>query len=256
MTILIIEDEIQIALALKESIKRIRPDYDIAAILDSVDASLTWFEKNPSPDLIFSDIQLGDGLAFEIYRQVEITCPVIFCTAYDEYAIEAFNNNGIDYLLKPVTAENLKKSIAKMELFSKPGTTEINIRHLLQVFKEIDLKNKEFKANYLVHYRDKLIPVNILEIMLFTIREDGVQLYTSDNKNYHLNQTLDKIEMNTDPHLFYRANRQQLLAFSAILEIQLASDRKLLVNHSVKEIEPILISKAKASDFLRWLEKR
>ena len=256
MTILIIEDEIQIALDLKESIQLIRPDYDIAAILDSVEAALTWFERHPSPDLIFSDIQLGDGLAFEIYQQVEITCPVIFCTAYDEYAIEAFNNNGIDYLLKPVTTENLKKSIAKMELFSKSGATETNIRHLLQAFKEMDLKNKEFKVTYLVHYRDKLIPVNISDILLFTIREDGVQLYTSDNKNYHLNQALDKIETNTDPHLFYRANRQHLLAFSSIVEIQLTSDRKLLINHSVKGIEPILVSKAKASDFLRWLENR
>ena len=256
MNILIIEDEIQTALDLKETINVIRPDFDIVAVLDSVESALAWFEKNPSPDLIFSDIQLGDGLAFEIYHQVKINCPVIFCTAYDEYAIEAFRNNGIDYLLKPVTNESLKNSIAKTELFSRSEVAKMNVHQLLQEFREMSLKNKKFKINYLVPYRDKLIPLSISEISLFTIQEEGVQLYTSDGRNYHLNQTLDKIEMNTDPYLFYRANRQHLIAFSSIREIEHASDRKLLVKHSVKNKEPIIISKAKASNFLRWMENR
>lgn len=252
MNIVIIEDEVQTAWDLQNSIQLLQPDVQVVTVIDSVEAGLEWFDKNDQPDIIFSDIQLGDGLAFEILQQVQLTCPVIFCTAYDEYALRAFQNNGVDYLLKPIKQESLKKSLDKINLFKK----RLNNNSLLLngLIKEITKNFKSYKSTFLVAYRDKMIPVNINDIVFFRIIDDGVELSTKSNQQYRLNYSLDYIESIIDPNLFYRANRQYLIAYNAIKEVENYFDRKLLIKLTQNNTEPVIVSKAKSSDLLRWLE--
>jgi DNA-binding LytR/AlgR family response regulator len=256
MNIVIIEDEVQTALDLRDSIEMLHTEFKVKAILDTVETALEWFSHNEQPDLIFSDIQLGDGLAFDIFKNVEIRCPVIFCTAYDEYAIEAFRNNGIDYLLKPVDERQLEKSLAKIDLLKKSVSKQYDFELLTQLLRELEGNTKNYKSTFLVSYRDKMIPININEITLFSSHNDITQLHTKDNKQYQLNYSLEHLEKIIDPKLFYRANRQTLLAYSAIKEVEHHFDRKLLIKLVQANAESISVSKAKAPDFLKWIENR
>jgi len=256
MNIIIIEDEVQTAWDLRHTIERLRPDFVVQAVLDSVESGLDWFSGHEQPDLIFSDIQLGDGMAFDIFNKIILTCPVIFCTAYDEYAILAFRNNGIDYLLKPVDEKLLEESLAKMDMLKKPSAGNYDSSLVYRVIKDIEQNTKNYKSSFLVSYRDKLIPVVVENISFFSIQNELLQLHTKDNKMYLLNYKLDYLEMIVDPKLFYRANRQTLLAYSAIKEVEHYEDRKLLVQLVTKTSEPIIVSKARASDFIKWMEGR
>ena len=253
MKIVIIEDEVQTAWDLQNSIQQLQPDYKVVATLDSVETGLEWFSHHEQPDLIFSDIQLGDGLAFEIFQEVKLTCPVIFCTAYDEYALRAFENNGVDYLLKPIRQESLKKSLDKFNLFKNPKNTNNGL--LLQDLMEEFTKNfKSYKSTFLVSFRDKMIPINSNDIIFFKITDDAVELCTKSNDRYRLPYSLDHIESMVDPKLFYRANRQYLIAYHAIKEVENYFDRKLLIKIDQLNQESIIVSKAKSADLLKWLE--
>lgn len=254
MNIIIIEDEIQTAWDLKQSIEKLRPGLIVKAVIDSVESGHEWFAENKQPDLIFSDIQLGDGMAFDIFNKIELTCPVIFCTAYDEYAILAFRNNGIDYLLKPVDEKALEKSLVKIDSLKKPADHEYVPSLINKALMEIEKNIKNYKNSFLVPYRDKLIPVVVENICFFRIQNEQLQLHTKDNKIYFLNYKLDYLETIIDPKLFYRANRQMLVSYSAIKEVEHYYDRKLLVHLITPTSEPVIISKAKASDFLKWME--
>lgn len=255
MKIVIIEDEVQAAWDLQNSIEQLQPECNVVATLDSVEAGVEWFSHNEQPDLIFSDIQLGDGLAFEILQQVKLTCPVIFCTAYDEYALRAFQNNGVDYLLKPIKQESLKKSLDKFNLFKNPKTNNNNLT-LQDLMSAITKDLKSYKSTFLVSFRDKMIPVNSNDIIFFKITDDAVELCTKNNDRYPLSYSLDQIESMVDPKLFYRANRQYLIAYHAIKEVENYFERKLLINIDQLNSEPIIVSKAKSSDLLKWLENR
>jgi DNA-binding LytR/AlgR family response regulator len=255
MTVLIIEDEVQTARDLKESIKALQPDYTIIGIIDSVEAGLEWFEHNEQPDLIFSDIQLGDGLAFDLFRQVPLQCPVVFCTAYDQYAIQAFRNNGIDYLLKPLEEGSLQKCLEKVNGLLQKQAAPMEQEKLAALLKSLSGNPKSYKSTFLVSYREKLIPVAVPDILYFHITDDVVTLTTKDNQAYRLTDSLDHIESIVDPGVFYRANRQWLIAFKGIKEVEMYFERKLLVKLIQPTAAPIIISKAKASDFLGWMER-
>lgn len=254
MNVLIIEDEIATARDLEASIKALRPTYRIVGIVDSVEAGLEWFELHTLPDLIFSDIQLGDGLVFDIFRQVRVQCPVVFCTAYDQYAIEAFRNNGIDYLLKPLEEDLLKQCLDKIDLLLKRPPAEGERPDLSSFLLSMSATPKSYKSTFLVSYREKLIPVNIHDVLFFRVAGEAVELHTKSNHQYRLPDSLDRIESLVDPSLFYRANRQFLVGFSGIREVELYFERKLLVHLVVPSPEPIIISKAKATDFIAWME--
>lgn len=253
MNIVIIEDEVQAAWDLQNSIESLQPDFKVIKIIDSVEAGIEWFKNNSQPDLVFSDIQLGDGLAFEILQHAALHCPVIFCTAYDEYAIRAFQHNGVDYLLKPIKEELLRKSLDKLNLF-RDTLKHINSSLLSELVKEIKGTGRSYTSAFLVTYREKIIPVNISDILFFRIVNDAVELTTKSSQQYRLNFTLDHIESVIDPKIFYRANRQYLIARDAIKAAEYYFDRKLLINLIQHNAEPVIVSKAKASDFLKWLE--
>jgi DNA-binding LytR/AlgR family response regulator len=256
MKIFIIEDEVQTAKDLKNSIERLRPDLKVTAIVDSVASALLWLKKNNSPDLIFSDIQLGDGLSFEIYKKFKITCPVIFCTAFDEYAIQAFKNNGIDYLLKPISDKDLMQSIEKVEMLRPSVSIHYDVGLLQKLLDEINGKDKKYKNAFLIPYRDKLIPIDIDDIRLFRLVNEATQIVTADNKIFSFNQSLDILEKQINPKVFYRANRQNIIAYGAIKEVEHDSERKLRLNLMLPGVDPIIISKAKASEFLKWIGNR
>lgn len=254
MNIVIIEDEVHTAWELKQMIESLWSEFAVLAVIDSVHAGLEWFAANPCPDLIFSDIQLGDGLSFDIFRKVEIDCPVVFCTAYDEYAINAFQNNGIDYILKPITEISLQKSVSKINLLRKTADKHKDQDIITKLIRIVESKAKVYKHNFLVNFRDKIIPLNISDIACFYYTERNVQIYSSQNQMYLISSSLEYLETVLDPQLFYRANRQFIIARSAIKEVEHHFDRKLQITLNLHGVEPIIVSKAKAQAFLRWLE--
>lgn len=247
--ILIIEDEAKAARELAAMLTAIDEDIEIAAILDSVEQSLQWFDTHDKPDLIFSDIQLADGLCFDIYNKAQVQCPVVFCTAFDEYLINAFDTHAISYLLKPVTRQKLEKSLDKFyalkSVFEKQH--QAGFAGLLE-----QLRN-QYKTALLVHEKDKIIPLQVQEIAFFYLDKSLLSVTTLANKRYYLSSSLDELEKSLDPSCFYRANRQFLINRASIANAERFFARKLVAKLVVQTPEPIVISKAKASEFLQWL---
>ena len=235
-------------------IESLRPDFMVLTVIDSVHAGLEWFSAHPSPDLIFSDIQLGDGLSFDIFKKVRIDCPVIFCTAYDEYAINAFQNNGIDYILKPINEISLQKSLAKIDLLRKTADRHKEQDIIAKLMKIVESKAKVYKHNFLVSFREKIIPLSTDEIAYFYYSDRNVQIYSGQNQMYLLSSSLEYLETVLDPQVFYRANRQFIVSRQAIKEVEHHSDRKLQISLNLPTVEPVIVSKAKGQSFLKWLE--
>ncbi len=252
MRIVIIEDEKLTAEDLAETILKVEPDAQIVASLSSVKEAVNYFQKNEKPDLIFSDIQLGDGLSFEIFKTVTVSTPIIFCTAYDAYALNAFKANGIDYILKPFTKKIIVNTLDKFkELRNNLSRTLINYGSISELFGN---RNNKQDASVLVYIKDKIIPVKTNDIALFYIQNETIHFITFSQKTYTVNKTLDELETITGNY-FYRANRQYLINRKAIKDASQYFHRKLVVNLSIPYAanEPITVSKVKATEFLNWL---
>ena len=247
MKVLIIEDEAPAYRRLEKLIKESDPSAEIAGIIQSVNEGIEWFRKNPSPDLIFSDIQLADDLSFTIFRQLNITVPIIFITAFDEYAINAFKFYSVDYLLKPVNIEDLKKSIEKYK----------TIHYKSQVNSFEDLFNKfiekKYRERFLVYSSDNLIPINCSDVAYF-ISEDGASMIiTDDDKHYFLSESLDTLENELNPKDFFRVNRQYLASSKSIVKINNYGNQKLKLVLKPDSGDEIIISKLKATAFKSWI---
>jgi DNA-binding LytR/AlgR family response regulator len=254
MDIVIIEDEVETAWDIQNTIASIRPDFKILAVLDSIESANDWFGNNKNPDLVISDIQLGDGLAFAIFKTVQLTCPIIFCTAYNEYAMQAFETNGIDYILKPVNEKSLEKSIVKLESMFKAFVPRYH--DFERLITEMNTRNKSYKTSLLIPYRNQLIPIQTDDVALFKIDGDSSVLLTKQGQKYPVSKTLDSLEEQLDPKNFYRANRQYIVSYSAISQVEHYDERKLLVKMKACPAEHIVISKAKTTEFVRWMEDR
>ena len=256
MRILIIEDEEQAAWNLQQSIRAVEPAAEILGPVDTLAAVKDWFARNEMPDLVFSDIQLGDGIVFDAFRQLTLRCPVIFCTAYDEYLLQAFKGNGIDYLLKPIDEAELRQSFEKLAIL-RQSLGRKDIPDLLQeAVSEWIERKKSFKKNFLIPHRDKLIPIETAQIAYFKVNETEAEIALMDGKTYHHHFTLDYLASVLDPQQFYRVNRQFLIAYEAIQEIEHYEDRKLLLLLKSSRAERILVSKAKGPAFLKWVQSR
>lgn len=248
MHVVIIEDEIMSAEDLADTIKAVESNVTIAAILPSVKEAIAYLQTNPVIDLIFSDIQLGDGLSFEIYRSVPIKVPVIFCTAYNEYAIDAFKNNGIDYVLKPFSNEAVASALGKyhqLKAYFKPDT----IDYEMLIGK---LSGKTVHSSILVYQKDKILPIKIMDIALFYIDKDIIRLLCFNKRSYIVTQTLDELEHVTGGE-FFRANRQHLVNRAAVVDAASYFPRKYIMNLSVDFPEAVIVSKNRVADFLNWL---
>jgi DNA-binding LytR/AlgR family response regulator len=248
MKALIIEDEVLAARHLQHVLDEVG-NITVITILESISESVEWFKINPQPELMFLDIHLADGSAFEIFKHVEISCPVIFTTAYDEYALKAFKVNSIDYLLKPVDADAVKGAMKKIEtlsLYNKP----------VDEFKKfIDSFNKglSYKTHFLIPAKgDKLIPVQSADIAFIYIDSGIVKARTFDEKSFRFEFTLDELSEMLNPYDFFRANRQFIIARKAIKDIDIWFNSRLSVNLKIVAPEKILLSKARIPEFKSW----
>lgn len=255
MTIVVIEDEIKTAKALGQLILSIRPDAQILSYIQSIDGAVSYLLENDQPDLIFMDIQLADGLCFEIFKNVEVLSPVIFCTAFDDYAIEAFKSNGIDYVLKPFSRENIAQAIKKAgelkNFFQRNKKAMPDFDYLLTRTGE----NKG-KSSFLVFKNNKYQTVLTENIALFCIKNETPTIITFDKAEYQITQSLDEVHKLLSPTQFFRINRQYLINFSAIREAEHYFSRKLILKLTIPTEEKLLVGKEKATAFLSWLENR
>lgn len=250
MKIVIIEDEEVAGQNLAEQIRETEPDAEIVAFLTSIQESVGWLSANPSPDLMFMDINLGDGLSFSIFKKVKIECPVIFTTAYDEYALQAFDVNCIDYLLKPVTREKLQRAIGKYRNFS--GTVDNNamFEKLITAFRN---GAGAYIKSFLIPVKDKLIPLAVSRIAYIRSDTHISEFHTISGECYLKDTSLDTLQQQLDPQAFFRANRQYIIARDAVEDISSWFGGKYIVNLSVKTPENIVVSRAKSSSFKDWL---
>lgn len=253
MKIIIIEDELKAAKSLANLIVKLRPAATIVAQLQSIESAVDYLSENEGPDLIFMDIQLSDGLSFEIFKSVKILCPVIFCTAYGEYTMDAIKANGIDYLLKPFSKEELNDALEKVENFKNffQQHTQPDLDGLL---KRIGLD--EGKKSFLVFKHNKYTTVQTDQIAFIYIRNDSSSIMTFQEQEYTISQSLDQVQALLSAKQFYRLNRQYLINFSAVKEVEHYFDRKLFVKLVIPSPDKLLIGKEKTSGFLSWLENR
>ena len=249
MKALIIEDEVLAAQSLQKLITEVAPDTEVIGVLQSIEESVAWFDENPMPDLVFMDIHLADGSAFAIFERIKITCPIIFTTAYDEYALKAFEVSSIDYLLKPINRNDLTRAMSKFNaLVGEKTNNNATIETLLR---QIGLK-KNYKSCFLVPERDKLVPLPTASIAYIYIEDKLVKTISLDGHTYYMSQTLDEIMNQLNPDDFFRANRQFIVSRKAIKDMTIWFGNKLSLNLLVKVPEEIIISKAKVAEFKAW----
>jgi DNA-binding LytR/AlgR family response regulator len=248
MKILIIEDENPAAKRLIALIKDQVPECEIYGNLDTVTSAVAWLNSHPEPDLIFMDIQLADGISFEIFEKIKVTAPIIFCTAYDQYAIRAFKHNSIDYLLKPVEPEELQQALNKFRAGRKQSSVTLDqIKHLLHPVP------KTYKNRFLVKTGERMQTVEIQEVAFFYSEDKVTLLQTQQGKKYILDYTLDELEAMVDPEQFFRLNRKYISAIQAIKEVFTYSNSRLKIHLANCADNDILISRERMGLFKRWL---
>lgn len=251
MKVIIIEDELAASDNLSYLLHSIDSTIEIVAVLDSVKSSVDYFSKPNDAELAFMDIHLADGISFEIFDKVKISIPVVFTTAYDQYALKAFKVNSIDYLLKPIDEEELSEAIDQFKGQVKGGgMAEHQMKSLLDL---VNVKTKTYKTTYLVSHRDQLIPIKTNDIAYFRIDTGIVKAISVDNQSYAVDSKLEDIEDELDSSQFFRANRQFIVKRDAIVNIKYYFNGKLIVNVNPTSDERIIVSKAKASEFKNWM---
>lgn len=256
MKAVIIEDEPLIAKELQYKINVVASDVQVTDVLTSLKIAKRWFMQNAEPDLLFMDIQLSDGVSFELFEHFQLSCPVIFTTAYDEYAIRAFKVNGIDYILKPVGKEELQKAIDKCRnLLQQKSKMPASIEELMKMLQQPAPSAPLYKEKFVVSVRNNWVPVLTKNIACF-VRESLNYIYTFDGERYIVDYvTLEEIEELLDPKIFYRANRQSIIHIDAIQSIKPHENQKLtLTLKAPLKIEQD-ISREKAPAFKKWFER-
>ena len=249
MKAILIEDEKAAVRNLRALLAEVAPQMEIIAELDSITESVAWLREHPMPGVIFMDIHLADGSAFEIFGHVHIACPIIFTTAYDEYALKAFKVSGIDYLLKPIGPEELRQAVDKLMTLCNAGHGEEQLTELIRT-----LQNRtRYKTHFLIPGKgDKLYPLAVEQVQYFYIAEGVVRVVVDSECSYVIPHTLDELTDCLDPALFFRANRQYLLSRSAIRDLDLWFNNRLSVNLRIPTEDKILISKVRVNEFKTW----
>lgn len=255
MNAVIIEDESLVAKELQNRIQMVAPDVQIIEVLPSLKTAKKWFMNNAEPDLMFMDIQLNDGVSFELFDFYKLQCPVIFTTAYDEYALRAFKVNGIDYLLKPVDQEELRKAIDKCrKIIETKSSAPTDIQQLVKQLANGNTKSL-YKEKFIVNQRNTWIPVNTTDIACF-MRENLNYIFTFGGEKYILDfTTLEEVEELIDPNVFYRANRQCIININAIQSVKPHENAKLTVTLRQPLKFEADISREKAPAFKKWFDR-
>ena len=230
---------------------------EILVLLDSVEASVAWLQSNASPDLLLMDIELVDGQSFEIFNQVEVKSPVIFTTAYNEYAIQAFRVNSIDYLLKPIDENALQRSLQKFrELKKLYGTTSdnsLNINAFINAIKQEKLPQTEYRERFLLKQGSRLVPISVENIAYFYSQERLTFVKTWDERSYVVDYTLDELECILHPKHFFRANRQVIFCVKAVDKVHLHFNSRLKLDLKPATTEEVFISRDKSGEFRLWM---
>ena len=255
MKVLIIEDENHSVERLQRYIRTLHPDYEISGITKSIVQSIDFLQRE-QPDLIFSDIRLQDGLSFDIFRQIKIVSPIIFTTAYDQYAIQAFKFNSIDYLLKPIDSDELEAAIQKAtERISRssPVTTAPKLEQLLEYL--VGLSLPSLSGKILVSRKDEYITIEVQNVCFIHSQQNITRLYLTDGTSATIPYTLDQLEKEMNPASFFRANRQHMIQVRHIKKVSNWFNYKLKVEMNGYPQEEILISREKAATFKKWLDK-
>jgi len=250
MKVLIIENEKPAADRLVRLLTQIDNTLSIMAVTETVEGTINWLQSNPVPDLIFMDIQLDDGLCFEIFENIEIKTPIVFTTAFDEYALRAFKVNSVDYLLKPVEKEALNKAIQKYELVFKKDLDYSKFEILLNQLQP------KIKEHLLIKIGEHYKSVQITDINCFFIKERCNFINTRHGKNYAIDYSLDKAEKMLDPKRFFRVDRDHIINFSSIKDIIVYSSNRLKITiDGWKDCDVILVSRERVSDFKDWMDR-
>lgn len=250
MNIIIIEDEKPAARLLQRKVEK--QGLQVNTLLHSVEESIAWFNSNTHPDLIFLDIQLSDGLSFEIFEKIDIKSAVIFTTAYDEYALRAFKLNSIDYLLKPIDEDDLEVAVTKFKTqFQKSVVANLDFDSIKKML--INPIDRTFKKRFTIKMGQQLKMINIDEIECFYSENKGTYLHTLENRNYLLDQTLEQLETELNPEEFFRVSRKFIIPMKGIKEIQMHSNSRLKVILPTYKEDEVIVSREKVADFKNWL---
>jgi len=236
MKVLIIEDESRAANHLKRLINSIDGSIEIVETIESVVDALRYLREKPTIDLILSDIQLVDGLSFDIYKQVQVSCPIIFTTAYDQYAIEAFNTNGIDYLLKPIEEKRLKKAFDKVQQFM-PNQSMLQIQKMLQ--SSVD---KSFKSRFMVKAGDRIKTIAIEDVAAFYSQDKGTYLLNNNERSYAIDYALDELAGLVNPQLFFKVNRKFIVSINSCTNMLAFTNSRLKITISGHH-EPVIVAR-------------
>lgn len=253
MTILIIEDEPLVAVSLARLIRELEPRATLCGPLARVSEAREWLQQNKEPDLILSDIQLADGIALDIFGAGTVFCPVIFTTAYNEYAIRAFKLNSIDYLLKPVDKVDLQVALKKFHLLQAKFSNDTYIKQVSELFSNFN-NQKKYKERFTVHVGRAVTLIPVEEIALFT-KEEIIYLVSHEGKKYITDfRSLDEVQELLDPRLFFRANRQHLVHLPFIESYRSDDTGKLTLKMRKFKTDELIVSKEKASEFRKWFD--
>ncbi|MCA0238620.1 MAG: LytTR family DNA-binding domain-containing protein [Bacteroidetes bacterium] len=247
MKVLLIEDEIPAARQLSKLLLEQRPSLQILDTLDSVESAVQWLRTFPAPDLMFMDIQIADGLSFDIFKQVSVPAPVIFTTAFDHYAVQAFKVNAIDYLLKPIDPQDLSNALQKMENRRTPAPA-FEYEMLAQYFKK-----EQFKDRFLVKSGQQLAFINTSDISFFRSSDGLTQAFTSSGKKYFVENTLEELERLLNPRDYFRISRSMTLRIDAIAKIMPHLNGRLKLETSPAAPEEIFVSRERVNEFKAWL---
>jgi DNA-binding LytR/AlgR family response regulator len=248
MRVVIIEDETAAAQTLSAILHKVCPEIEIAATIDTVVDSVEFFRTEPSLDLVFMDIHLADGASFRIFDSVEIAAPIIFTTAYDQYALEAFKVNSIDYLLKPINEEGVKRAIEKWQRLTSVERNNYAL-HINQVAQQ----HKVEQQTFLVHFRDKIIPLKAEDVAFFHTFEERVTAYCHNGNKYQIDLTLEALQSKLSGEDFFRANRQFIISRKAMKDVSMWFGSRPVANLVIEAPERIVIPKARVHDFKDWL---
>jgi len=250
MKAIIVEDEEFAAKRLGQLVAELAPNITLEATLNSVESGTAWFSKNKQPDLIFLDIQLNDGYGFDILDGLQEHPPIIFTTAYNEFAIRGFKYNGLDYLLKPIVKEDLKKALEKFKKnITRNGNhaTE-NLEHLKQLF------HKEYKHRFMVKVGNMFKSFNVEDIAYFKSCDGLIYLHTHTAQKYPIEYTIDQLENILNPVHFFRINRKFMVSVKAVTEIHSYFNSRLLLKLLPKEEEQVIVSRERTTNFKKWLD--
>lgn len=244
MKVLIIEDEMPAFNRLSKLIQEVVPVADILPQLDSVNAARKWFSEHLLPEVVFMDIHLADGSAFDLLESLKLDCPIIFTTAYDQYAIDAFKVSSIDYLLKPVKREDLQKAFLKLKQF----------RHIFeQTVRKAPEEKPEFKKRFVIRYGEHIKTLNVEEIAYFYSENRATFARNHDGRNLPIDYNLDTLEDLLDPSRFFRINRQYLISLDAIAEMKTYSKARVIVTLKPQTQEQPVVSSERSAYFKQWL---